>query len=75
MPVKGSTELRIREEMYRGGGLFSVTSKILVNDFLSTHLPRVKGIKLTGRGDSTCEAHHWLGDLTCGEVSVNVELD
>jgi hypothetical protein len=24
-----------REEMYRGGGLFSVTSKILVNDFLS----------------------------------------
>jgi hypothetical protein len=30
------TELRCREEMYRGGGLFSVTSKILVNDFLST---------------------------------------
>jgi hypothetical protein len=24
-----------REEMYRHGGLFSVTSKILVNDFLS----------------------------------------
>jgi hypothetical protein len=28
-------ELINREEMYRGGGLFSVTSKILVNDFLS----------------------------------------
>jgi DNA excision repair protein ERCC-4 len=26
-----------REEMYRGGGLFSVTSKILVNDFLSEY--------------------------------------
>lgn len=25
----------IREEMYRHGGLFSVTSKILVNDLLS----------------------------------------
>jgi hypothetical protein len=37
------TELRGREEMYRGGGLFSVTSKILVNDFLSTQtLPEMK---------------------------------
>jgi len=32
-------KLRSREEMYRGGGLFSVTSKILVNDFLSRSEP------------------------------------
>lgn len=33
--VELGEELMVREEMYRGGGLFSVTSKILVNDFLS----------------------------------------
>lgn len=29
------SDVVIREEMYRHGGLFSVTSKILVNDLLS----------------------------------------
>ena len=61
--------------MYRGGGLFSVTSKILVNDFLSTQT--LKGVrkKLINRGDCTCETYHWAGDLTCGEVSLEEEVD
>lgn len=29
------SDVVIRDEMYRHGGLFSVTSKILVNDLLS----------------------------------------
>jgi hypothetical protein len=50
----GCSELRCREEMYRGGGLFSVTSKILVNDFLSAYDFIEYGVKLTYRGDRTC---------------------
>jgi len=33
-----------REELYRHGGLFSVTSKILVNDFLSKLSSQVGGV-------------------------------
>ena len=37
------SDVVIREEMYRHGGLFSVTSKILVNDLLSefTNVPEL----------------------------------
>jgi DNA excision repair protein ERCC-4 len=41
------SKLRNREEMYRGGGLFSVTSKILVNDFLSMMASPRQEITLT----------------------------
>jgi len=55
--------------MYRGGGLFSVTSKILVNDFLSAYACTEGKMGLTSRGYSAGQVNYWTRNLTRREVS------